>query len=68
MLLSYFTEEAYERLLHDIEANASKYSGTVNFSGRWPVKQTLCCRFSASVIPNTTFRYIIAWMYLRFKS
>ena len=27
MLLSYFTEEAYERLLHDIEANASKYAG-----------------------------------------
>ena len=27
MLLSYFTEEAYEKLLHDIEANASKYAG-----------------------------------------
>ena len=26
MLLKYFTEEAYDKLIHDIEANAEKYS------------------------------------------
>lgn len=27
MLLGYFTEEAYERLLNDVEANRDKYAG-----------------------------------------
>lgn len=38
MLLSYFTEEAYESLLHDIRKNAEKYASdedwvTTYFSG-----------------------------------
>ena len=31
MLLKYFTEEAYDKLIHDIEANAEKYSSGENW-------------------------------------